>query len=74
METRCSRVSALQTTFAVNTPIISDSLRLSIETWVHLERKSEEETLDARWERGDNYWRKEAFTKNKYLKCTWKFI
>lgn len=31
------------------------------------------DALDARWERGDNYWRKDAFTKNKYLKCTLKF-
>lgn len=44
VQTRCSHVSALQTTFAVNTPIISDSLRLSHEMWAHLEPESEELT------------------------------
>lgn len=41
--TRCSRVSALRATFAVNTAIIPDSLRLSHEMWAHLEAESEEE-------------------------------
>lgn len=41
---RCSRGSALQATFAVNTAIIPDSLRLSGKMRAHLEVESEEET------------------------------
>lgn len=40
--TRCSRVSAPPATFAVNTAIIPDSLRLSGEVRAHLEAESED--------------------------------